>query len=89
MLLPEIAQASVNTIVTAEQIIHNTNIPDSPNPTEIPFHFVGVVVDQPFGATPGACYGNYGCDRAGIQEFTDISEDFCKTGNKDKAEGLL
>ncbi len=81
---PEIAQASVNSIVTAEQIVHGTNIPHSPNLTEIPFHFVGAIVDQPFGATPGACYGNYGCDRVGIQEFTDISEDFCKTGNKEK-----
>lgn len=80
----EIAQASVNTIVTAEQIIHNTSIRNYPNPTEIPFYFVDAVVDQPFGATPGACYGNYGFDRSELQGFIDICEDFCKTGNKEK-----
>ncbi|NOR23098.1 MAG: CoA transferase subunit A [Desulforhopalus sp.] len=80
----EIAQASVNTLVTAEQIIQNFRIPKDPNVTQIPFHVVDAVVDQPFGATPGACHGHYWFDISEIQEFTGICEDFCKTGNKDK-----
>lgn len=80
----EIAQASVNTLVTAEQIIQNFRIPKDPNVTKIPFHLVDALVDQPFGATPGACHGHYWFDISEIQEFTDICEDFCKTGNKEK-----
>lgn len=80
---PEIAQASINTIVTTEQIIHNTSTRNYPNLTAIPFHVVDAVVDQPFGATPGACYGNYGFDKSEIVEFTSICEEFCKTGNKE------
>ncbi|MCP4339066.1 MAG: CoA transferase subunit A [Desulfobulbaceae bacterium] len=79
----EIAQASVNTLVTTEQIIQNSRIPKDPNLTKIPFHVVDAVVDQPFGATPGACHGHYWFDISEIQEFADICEDFCKTGNTD------
>lgn len=81
---PEIAQAAVNTIVTTEQVIPDSSIRNYPNLTEIPFPVVDAVVDQPFGATPGACYGNYSFDMAQIQEFRDICEDFRKTGNKEK-----
>ncbi|MFT5729579.1 MAG: glutaconate CoA-transferase subunit A [Desulforhopalus sp.] len=80
----EMAQVSVNTLVTVEQIIQNCRIPKDPNVTQIPSHVVDAVVDQPFGATPGACHGHYWFDISEIQEFTDICEDFCKTGNKDK-----
>jgi glutaconate CoA-transferase subunit A len=80
----EIAQTSVNTLVTVEQIIPNRRIPKDPNVTQIPSHLVDAVVDQPFGSTPGACHGHYWFDISEIQEFTDICEDFCKTGNKDK-----
>jgi glutaconate CoA-transferase subunit A len=79
----ELAQASVNTLVTTEQIIQNSCIPKDPSLTKIPFHVVDAVVDQPFGATPGACHGHYWFDIAEIHEFAAICEDFCKTGNKD------
>ncbi len=80
----EIAQASVNTIVTTEQIIHDTSTQNYPFLTVIPFHVVDAVVDQPFGATPGACYGKYGFDMPELDRFTSICEDFCKTGNKER-----
>ncbi len=80
----EIAQNSVNTIVTAEQIIPNSSILNHPLLTSIPSHIVDAIIDQPFGATPGACYGNYSCDLSEIDEFTNISEDFLKTGNMEK-----
>ncbi|EKD37044.1 MAG: acyl CoA:acetate/3-ketoacid CoA transferase, alpha subunit, partial [uncultured bacterium] len=81
---PEIARASVNTIITAEQIIPNAAIRNRPNLTEIPYPVVDAVIHQPFGATPGTCYGNYWFDMAYIENFGEICEDFCKTGNKEK-----
>jgi len=81
---PEIAQASVNTIVTAEQIIASDAIRKHPNLTEIPYPVVDAVVHQPFGATPGACYGNYWFDMEYIRNFREICEDFRTTGNKNK-----
>ncbi len=86
-LCPEIAEASINTIVTAEQIIQGTSIKKYPFLTAIPFHVVDAVVDQPFGATPGACYGNYGFDVSDTHNFIDICEDFCKTGDKKTLRG--
>lgn len=80
----EMARASVNTIVTAEEIISNSSIQHYPNLTEIPFYVVDAVVDQPFGATPGACYGKYALDMAEIIEFNDICKDFCTTENKER-----
>ncbi len=83
---PEIAQAAVNTIVTTEQIIPNSSIRNYPNLTEIPYPVVDAVVDQPFGATPGACYGHYWFDMDHIHEFRTICEDFRKTGDKEKLQ---
>lgn len=80
---PEIAQASVNTIITTEQIIPDSCIRNHPNLTEIPYPVVDAVVCQPFGATPGACYGEYWFDMAYIQTFREICEEFRKTGNKE------
>ncbi len=77
-----LTQSSVTTLVTTEQIIQSFPIAKDPNLTKIPFDVVDAVVDQPFGATPGACHGHYWFDISEIQEFTEISEDFCKTGNK-------
>jgi glutaconate CoA-transferase subunit A len=81
---PEMAQASINTIVTTEQVILNPSSQNYPNFTKIPSNVVDAVIDQPFGATPGACYTNYGLDMSDIQGFINICEDFRKTGNKEK-----
>ncbi|MBW1787184.1 MAG: CoA transferase subunit A [Deltaproteobacteria bacterium] len=81
---PEIAQAAVNTIVTAEQIISNDMIRNHPNLTEIPYPAVDAVVEQPYGSTPGASYGYYWFDMPGFLEFRSICEEFRVTGNKDK-----
>ncbi len=81
---PEIAQAATYSIVTAEQVIPNENIRHYPNLTEIPYPAVDAVVEQPFGATPGACYGYYWFDMPHFLEFRSICDEFRKTGNKDK-----
>jgi glutaconate CoA-transferase, subunit A len=81
---PEIAMAAVNTIVTTEQIIPNENIRTYPNLTEIPYATVDTLVEQPFGAYPGASYGNYWFDMEHIKKFRSICDGFRKTGNKDE-----
>jgi len=79
---PEIAQAAVHTIMTCEQVIPTDHIRHYPNLTEIPFPVVNAVVEQPFGATPGACYGYYWFDMPEFIEFRSICETFRKTGDK-------
>jgi len=81
---PEIGQAAVNTIVTADQIISNDTIRKYPNLTEIPYPVVDAVVEQHFGSTPGASYGYYWFDMPHFLEFRSICDEFRKTGNKDK-----
>jgi len=81
---PEIAMASTYTIVTAETIIPNESIRTYPNLTEIPHPAVDALVEQPFGAYPGACYGFYWFDMEHLRIFRAAGEEFRKTGDKTK-----
>lgn len=80
---PEITMAATNSIVTAEKIIPNENIRTYPNLTEIPYAAVDALVEQPFGAYPGASYGFHWFDMEHILKFRSICDNFRKTGNKD------
>ena len=85
---PEIAMAAAHTIVTTEQIIPNENIRKYPNLTEIPYPAVDAVVEQPFGAYPGACYGFYWFDMEHIifqEHLRRIPED----GEQGRIEEVL
>lgn len=82
---PEIAMAATYTIMTTEKVIPTENIRSYPNLTEIPYPAVDTVTEVPFGATPGASYGNYWFDMEHLKMFRSLCEDFRKTGNK---EGL-
>lgn len=81
---PEIALASTHSIVSTEQIISNENIRTYPNLTEIPYLAVDALIEQPFGAYPGVCYGHYWFDMAHIQMFRNASDEFRKSGNQDQ-----
>lgn len=80
---PEIALASAHSIVSTEQIISNENIRTYPNLTEIPYLAVDALIEQPFGAYPGVCYGHYWFDMAHIRMFRSASDEFRKSGNQD------
>ncbi len=80
---PEIAMASLSTIMTTEKIIPTENIRSYPNLTEIPYTFVDALVEQPYGGYPGASYGSYWFDMDHLRMFRGICDDFRKTGNKD------
>ena len=80
---PEIAMAATHSIVTVERIISNESIRTFPNLTEIPYLAVDALIEQPFGAYPGICYGHYWFDMAHIQMFRSASDEFRKSGNQD------
>lgn len=80
---PEIAMASAYTIMTTEKLIPTETIRRYPNLTEIPYLVTDALVEQPFGAYPGACYGYYWFDMDHFRMYRSICEDFRKTGNKD------
>ncbi len=80
----ELAMAGTYSIVTAETIISDESIRNYPNLTEIPHPAVDSLVEVPFGAYPGACYGFYWFDMDHIKMFRAASEEFRKTGDKTK-----
>jgi len=81
---PEIAMAATYSIITAEQVIPNKNIRTYPNLTEIPYTAVDALIEQRFGAYPGASYGYYWFDMDHIQMFRNASEEFRKSRNTDR-----
>lgn len=78
---PEIAMAATYSIVTAEQMISNGCIRNFPNLTEIPYTAVDAIIEQPFGAYPGICYGYYWFDMAHIQMFRRAADELRKSDN--------
>ena len=83
---PEIAMASINTIITTEEIIPEDSIRKYPNLTEIPFAAVDALIRQPYGGYPGAVYGFYWFDLDHKRMFRDICEEFRVTGRKNRLE---
>jgi len=81
---PEITMAAANSIVTTEKIIPNENIRNYPNLTEIPYVAVDTLIEQPFGAYPGASYGFHWFDMDHIKKFRSVCDEFRKTGKKDE-----
>jgi len=86
---PEIAQASLHTIVTTEVIIPNENVRRYPNLTEIPWFIVDAVVEQPWGGYPGAVYGFYWYDVEHLRLWIKAGRDFRKTGKTDALENYF
>jgi glutaconate CoA-transferase, subunit A len=55
----DIALAADRVILSAEQIIDNSEIRKAPDQTAIPFFCVDAVVEAPYGCLPHECYGAY------------------------------
>jgi glutaconate CoA-transferase subunit A len=58
----DIARAATTVLVTAEEIVDEEEIRRHPDRTVIPSMVVDAVVEAPFGAYPGECYGLYETD---------------------------
>ncbi|HEY3316015.1 MAG TPA: CoA-transferase [Bacillota bacterium] len=66
---PEIALTAAHTIVTCERVSEHEEMTRYPNRISIPFFAVDAVVEVPFGAYPGNCYGYYYFDETHIPQF--------------------
>jgi glutaconate CoA-transferase, subunit A len=60
----DIASAATTVLVQAEEIVDDERIKREPDRTVIPGLVVDAVVEAPFGAFPGECYGLYETDFA-------------------------
>ncbi len=65
----EIAKASKKVIVTAEEIVDETEIRSKHETTFLPGFFVDAVVHAPFGAHPAGMYQYYDFDKEHIAEY--------------------
>ncbi|MDR3542761.1 MAG: hypothetical protein P4L69_17630 [Desulfosporosinus sp.] len=83
---PDIARAAARTIMSVDQILPQEHICGYAGLTEISSDDIDEVVEQPFGATPGACRGHYGFDIAHLLEFRTLCEEFRKSGNTDRLQ---
>lgn len=65
----DIASAATTVLVTAEEIVDPEQIRREPARTVIPGFLVDAVVEAPFGAYPGECYGRYETDFAHLDAY--------------------
>lgn len=68
----EFARAAKRVIVTAEEIVTTDEIARSADRTVIPGFLVDAVVEVPFGAYPGECYGLYEADFDHFAGYVDL-----------------
>lgn len=65
----DIARAATTVIVSAEEIVPADEIRRHPDRTAIPSLLVDAVVEAPFGAYPGECYGRYETDFEHVEAY--------------------
>jgi glutaconate CoA-transferase subunit A len=81
----EFARAANTVVVTAEQVVTSAEIARSAERTVIPGFLVDAVVEVPFGAYPGECYGLY---EAHFDHFTAYV-DLVNSGGADGVEEYM
>jgi glutaconate CoA-transferase subunit A len=77
----EFARAAKTVIVTAEQLVTTEAVTRSADHTVVPGFLVDAVVEVPFGAYPGECYGLYEADFAHFDGYVALV-------NADGADGV-
>jgi acyl CoA:acetate/3-ketoacid CoA transferase alpha subunit len=70
---PEMSRACKRLVISAEEIIPNSEIRKYPDHTIIPYYLVDAVVPAHFGSFPGEMAYMYGRDEAGIKEWIEMS----------------
>ena len=70
----EMARASKNLIISAEEIVDTEVIRAKPDRTIIPYFLVDAVVHAPFGSHPGECCYVYERDEPQIEEWAKLSK---------------
>lgn len=71
----ELARASKNLIISAEEIIPTEEIRKQPDRTMIPYYLVDAVVHAPFGSHPGEMCYRYERDEPHIKSWVEASQD--------------
>lgn len=70
----EMARASKNLIVSAEEIVPTEEIREHPDRTIIPYYLVDAVVQAPWGSWPGEMAGQYERDEKHYRHFIESSK---------------
>jgi glutaconate CoA-transferase, subunit A len=65
----DVCRAATRVIVSAEEIVSEDEIRKHPDRTVIPSLVVDAVVEAPFGAYPGECYGLYETDFDHVESY--------------------
>ncbi len=73
----DLARAAKKLIITAEKIIHNDEIRQSPDSTAIPYYLVDAVIEVPYGAYPSNMPYKYFTDEDHLMDWmkTEQNED--------------
>ena len=71
----DLARAARKLIITAEHIITNDEIRQSPDSTQIPSLFVDAVCEVPYGSYPGNMPGLYFSDEEHLQQWLEVEKD--------------
>jgi glutaconate CoA-transferase, subunit A len=69
----DVCRAATRVIVSAEEIVPDGEIRREPDRTVIPSLVVDAVVEAPFGAYPGECYGRYETDFEHVDAYVQAS----------------
>jgi len=70
----EMSRACRRLIISAEEVVSDEVIRQSPDRTIIPYYLVDAVVEAPFGSHPGEMCYQYGRDEPGIKEWVEASK---------------
>lgn len=71
----DLARASKKVIITAERIIDNDEIRNSPHSTVIPSFCVDAVCEVPYGSYPGNMPGEYFSDEEHLRQWLEVEKD--------------
>lgn len=71
----DLARASKRVIITAERLVDNDAIRDTPHATLIPSFCVDAVCEVPWGAYPGNMPGEYFSDEEHLQQWMRVEKD--------------
>jgi glutaconate CoA-transferase subunit A len=69
----DICRAAPTVIVSAEEILPEDEVRKHPDRTKIPSLVVDAVIEAPFGAYPGECYGLYETDFAHVDAYAQAT----------------
>lgn len=71
----DLARAAKKLIITAERLVHDSDIRNKPESTGIPYYLVDAVVEVPFGAYPSNMAYEYFSDEQHLRQWLEAEKD--------------